>query len=1368
MKRIYNFEKNYIKFSQFPILFFLFFSEDMNLLKKFLAGTASLAIALTTVSTSFAGTPSFIDTNGHWAKVYIDQLSEKGIISTHDSAGNPKRYFYPNNSLTRAELTKLAIEAFYGDAINELSEALADPSSPSFKDVASSAWFFKYVEIAKGLEIVGGFGDGTFKPYAPITRGAALKVILGAGDISDSSSNTNVPFHDIMGHWSKDYVLNAYNNCIVGGTSANTFTPNGNITRAEVAKVISNAIKVANGERVCTDNNPVNPNPNPVTDDPDLDDDDSTATDDKYVNPGDNPTVDDPIDNDPKDDDDNTNNDDVVTSGALEVSLSDETPLSKSIPSNGSGIPFTAVDLSNTSSEDIEITRLVVAHSGLGDEDGIEEIRIFDGIVQKGSGRSFSSDGEIAEINLVSDPITILAGRTKTIVLAGNTDPAYTSGEHNFVIVNPEDIVAVSAETGATVDIVGSFPVKGNTMTVINQQVGDLAFEFRGITDKTLEVGDRDVECGRINITAGSAEDLLIQSIKLEFNGSDDGAIQNIYADFLNERISKIDGQVSNEIGILDFTDNEIKGFRLDSGDSKTFSIKCDIVGGVGNDVITEVDEPKSDIIAVGLTYGFGVNIEDETTVTNEDRTFTIQGGDINFTMDSSVSDAAEDSDAVEFATITISNLGENIELENGLYFYLNENGSTADAVECSYISDVKLINKATGSSFLGTEQPKMSGSNCVVEFKDDGLVKSGETLTLSLQADVIKNSVDNPVVGKKYSFILDMGKVAIKGLDSREDTPAGCTSNCKHDVRPGSNLSSQPYTVVEAGLTVATKSLSSDDYVRKAEDKLVWHGTVRASDTEDLVVESIKFTNNPTLGTGEIKATEDDVQSFDLYIKDGDANEVLVESNKTFGDASGSYVTFSNLDAATPSAGGLLVPAGKEYDLILRANIASTARNTAKLKISIEDATNTGIDVKDAEGDDAKVNLGSTTLEGPQFSLKEKGSVAISYNNTKSPSSQIRAAGTTDVPVAVFEIEATDEDVLVRDLRVKVKDIAYSTPEVENDYQSVNKISLFYEDGTPVKYVSSGQNAKVSVITQAEADPFVADANVDGEGTAYFEGLNLIAEDGQSTYIEVRADLNEMDDQAGTTAKSGMAFQVALDLVDTNGKYADDTEIVGADSGEEFVQDFDTDLSNTVYVFNNHVTAKASASQPGTNSLNVGQSELPLIKFDLNTGGSDSDSPYLKSVKVDISGSSTALSNLWNLILVNGQGETIAKVDAIGDTAAQYTLTIGDTGDGATPCVGDAVVVCSKLTDISGAKYYEVDGNETFTIKVDTGSIAYTTDQSITSTIKINKPSPAITNYITWRDGGTNGTDGIDVPWIDLGEGNSTSQITHTIKYNN
>jgi hypothetical protein len=179
----------------------------------------------------------FVDIAGHWAEDYINQIADKGIVS-----GKGEGRFAPDDSITRAELTKIAVMAFN---IN-VSESV---ETKPFADVGTGAWYASYVAAAKEAGIVAGSGKN-FKPDTPITRAEALKILIGAAGFTDVDGNFEanysskkgwkyVGFKDVpMSSWYGKFVAYAKDFGIVGGYQDGLFHPGNSMTRAEVAKVV--------------------------------------------------------------------------------------------------------------------------------------------------------------------------------------------------------------------------------------------------------------------------------------------------------------------------------------------------------------------------------------------------------------------------------------------------------------------------------------------------------------------------------------------------------------------------------------------------------------------------------------------------------------------------------------------------------------------------------------------------------------------------------------------------------------------------------------------------------------------------------------------------------------------------------------------------------------------------------------------------------------------------------------------------------------------------------------------------------------------------------------------------------------------------
>ena len=178
-------------------------------------------------ATAAGGTVSavFLDIAGHWAEKYIKTIADLGIIS-----GKTADTYAPNDPITRAELTKMAIIAF-----NYKTE---QPKSAPFNDVESYAWYAPYILAAKDSNIIKGYSGNFFRPNNPINRAEALTILIKAAGFQ-VDPNAVVSFTDTpSSSWYMPYLAYAKNNGIISGYADGTFGPGKSITRAEAAKII--------------------------------------------------------------------------------------------------------------------------------------------------------------------------------------------------------------------------------------------------------------------------------------------------------------------------------------------------------------------------------------------------------------------------------------------------------------------------------------------------------------------------------------------------------------------------------------------------------------------------------------------------------------------------------------------------------------------------------------------------------------------------------------------------------------------------------------------------------------------------------------------------------------------------------------------------------------------------------------------------------------------------------------------------------------------------------------------------------------------------------------------------------------------------
>lgn len=167
----------------------------------------------------------------HWAADCITTLANKGILdSGNDTA------FRSEDPINRAEFLKLLMATYY-PYTSQMQ------GSSCMKDVSASAWYAPYVCEAKTRAVVGGYADGTFRANASITRAEGASILV-KGLLYTLLSNPELSFTDVRELWQKQVIGTAYKYKLVNGYSTTSFGPNDQLTRAQAAKLICNALDV--------------------------------------------------------------------------------------------------------------------------------------------------------------------------------------------------------------------------------------------------------------------------------------------------------------------------------------------------------------------------------------------------------------------------------------------------------------------------------------------------------------------------------------------------------------------------------------------------------------------------------------------------------------------------------------------------------------------------------------------------------------------------------------------------------------------------------------------------------------------------------------------------------------------------------------------------------------------------------------------------------------------------------------------------------------------------------------------------------------------------------------------------------------------
>ncbi|HEY0829476.1 MAG TPA: S8 family serine peptidase [Bacilli bacterium] len=170
----------------------------------------------------------YIDIAGHWAQASIVNLTNNKVISGYENY-----LFRPNKSVTRAEAAVMLVKAF------NFTEAKGN----EFSDVAPNHWAYSFIDKARSAGVISGYTNGTFKPDQPVSRVEMASMLANALKLKGTAGNL-APFPDISPtHWAAKVLRRMKAERYISGYADGSFRPESLATRAEMAEIISKAIR---------------------------------------------------------------------------------------------------------------------------------------------------------------------------------------------------------------------------------------------------------------------------------------------------------------------------------------------------------------------------------------------------------------------------------------------------------------------------------------------------------------------------------------------------------------------------------------------------------------------------------------------------------------------------------------------------------------------------------------------------------------------------------------------------------------------------------------------------------------------------------------------------------------------------------------------------------------------------------------------------------------------------------------------------------------------------------------------------------------------------------------------------------------------
>lgn len=666
------------------------------------------------------------------------------------------------------------------------------------------------------------------------------------------------------------------------------------------------------------------------------------------------------------------------TGGSLMVSAASQ-PTNSLAPNSAARIPFTTLTLTAGSS-DVTVNSITVERTGLGVD------AVFAGVVlldqnglQIGIAKTLNSNHQA----MVGEPFVIRAGTSQTVTVAGNmaSSLATYAGQVAFLSV-------VAINTSASVS--GSLPITGAMHTInASVNIGSAAMtssSFDPGSSQTKEIGTTGYKFAAVRVTAGSAEQVKLWSVRWNQSGSASaGDLSNVmvYVDgtAYPTTISS-DGKYYSAL----FSG----GILIDKGISKDIYIQGDISGSGAAARTIKFDIYKAtDIYVSGVTFGYGITATQSQNGTASDATseftagtpffdgskVTVTGGSVT-TIQKATSVAAQNI-AVNVPNQILGGFstdikGESISVQSTVFHF---NYSAGVAASSYLLTNVSLVDQ-NGAVVAGpVDATNVGGVAQKVTFTD--------TLTL-------------PIGVKTFTL---KGKIP-------SSTPNGTTITAS--TTPSSDWTSVTGQTTGNTITLTNGVFTMNTMTVKAAALAVSVGSSPAAQSIVAGGQGLTFSNIQL----DASASGEDVRFSSMALTNGGSNTTGQSSCQLF-DGATALNTGSNAvnpDAATETFTfdqQLVVPKGTVKTLTLKCNVSSSATGT--FIWGITSAQIAAISATGVTSSNSVTPTGSTGT-GQTMTIAT-GSFAITIDPSTSNYTTV-AAGSTGVTIGTFKFRATNEAV--------------------------------------------------------------------------------------------------------------------------------------------------------------------------------------------------------------------------------------------------------------------------------------------------------------------------------------------------------------------
>jgi hypothetical protein len=692
-------------------------------------------------------------------------------------------------------------------------------------------------------------------------------------------------------------------------------------------------------------------------------------------------------------------------------------PANALAPEGASRVPFTTFTITNNSGVVQTINGITVERTGLGVDSNLAGIVLVDSTnnVQIGVSKTLNSNHQA----VIGDSFTINPGETKTLTVAGNITATADATAGQIVSLK---IVAVSS----TAAVSGSLPIMGASHTInATLSLGSVSTTTSSFDPgtQTKNIGDTGVRFTAFRLTAGSAEDLKLYSLRWRQAGT-------ASASDLGNVITNVNGTdyptVIDSTGKY-YTTTFSGGLLISKGNSVDVYVKGNIVGGSAASRTVRMDIDKAtDVYLVGQTYGYGVAAPAGSTPWWTGNTTTVAAG--TATTIGKANEVSAQNIAVNVPNQPLGGFVTDFKGEAVSITGMTVTLATSTAAT-GLLTNV-TISDNNGVVVAGPVDATWSGGSMVATFTD--------TVTFPVGYKVYT------IKGKIPSGASNGAVITANTTPSSWTSPTGQTSANTITISQG-NFTMNAMTVKAASLAVAI-SPSAQNIVAGAQGVEFTRVQFDASQSgEDIRLSSFALTEDGSGGAfaGAANKLSTCQISDTSGVLTGGSNVVNPSATAT---TSATTATFT-LDNQ------LTIAKGTVKELSLKCNVASSADSASTFQWGISAVQIAAISATGNTSGNSVTATGADNY-GQLMTVSGNGSLVVSTDSS-SPSYTLVAGG-SNVIVGAFKLRATNETVNLSRIGLKLTNTASSSASDLTQVQlQVNGVTI----GTAT-FVGSNMNA--------------------------------------------------------------------------------------------------------------------------------------------------------------------------------------------------------------------------------------------------------------------------------------------------------------------